>query len=438
MKLRLFITVVFLSLLVFSSCTNENKRNTSPVIIDRAGILSQVQMDTLSRLDLHGEEIVIYTTDSLSISCLRDSLKTIWDRIYNENGFSEEGTTLILGSKKPNCAYIFYDEVNDNIIPIKNGYASQNYFLTQINDSLSPSDKLLEMVRFAMNSYDRKWNIINLLENEFIGFFYELALPSSSWFYNNITRNCQRLFSFLSKIFGFWISIIFLCVVFNLISNTLRKKVIQYVAMGSENVAMGSENMYCFKIIFGTIVCKLISIIFYIIPIVLCIISVLYVRCICGVEFATDIAEIENTGLSEIYGHYKSNVASTSLTLSLLSVALFSLSIWYDMYFYRENMSLAIFILPFIFFSCVYLPNGANWIIIVMSIINMPSALKKIIEVDGFSYWTYGTNPDLKTRQQINRDHLLFLFYLITLLIIFSIIFLLCEVLSIKIPMVDL
>lgn len=91
MKLRLFITVVFLSLLVFSSCTNENKRNTSPVIIDRAGILSQVQMDTLSRLNLHGEEIVIYTTDSLSISCLRDSLKTIWDRIYNENGFSEEG-----------------------------------------------------------------------------------------------------------------------------------------------------------------------------------------------------------------------------------------------------------------------------------------------------------------------------------------------------------
>lgn len=327
---------------------------------------------------------------------------------------SRKKATLILGSKKPNCAYIFYDEVNDNIIPIKNGYASQNYFLTQINDSLSPSDKLLEMVRFAMNSYDRKWNIINLLENEFIGFFYELALPSSSWFYNNITRNCQRLFFFLSKIFGFWISVIFLCIVFNLISNTLRNKIVQYVSMNAENMGYS-------KIIFVAILFKLTSIIFYIIPIVLCIISVLYARCICGVEFATDIAETENTSLSEIYGHYKSNIASTSLTLSLLSAALFSLSIWHEMYLYKENMSLTILILPWFFLSCVYLPNGANWIIIVMSIINMPSALKKIIEVDGFSYLTYGTNPDLKTRQQINRDHLIFLFYLIILLIMFSV-----------------
>lgn len=429
LNISLFHFLFFLFFFVVCSCNNQSESSSYIEIMDKEGILTQLEIDTLSKLDIKGANIIIYTVDSLMVDEIEKAIPSIWDSIYFEKGLYEDGAILVLGSRTPNCAYIFCNDDNTYLPVITNGYASKEYFETQLNDSINTDRKIIEMIYYAMNSYMAKDNTINIIESEIVGFFYKFTIPSNRWYYSKILKSFQRCYLSVEKYLGYWLSVFLICFVLFYI----KKLVSNYYTV---RLLSCFKNDLFTKTYIYAVLLKVLPLMIYLIPVALSIISVLNARSFCGMEFASNVAAIEGISVNEVYDYYVSSFSSNSSFLALTAATMYIISIWDEMYIYRENIALFAIFGPIIFLSCCSMSSSVNWVVIVMSLLNIPDALKKVIEIDGFSQMQYkGLNYGItELRKEVSRNHLIFLFHLLLGCFIYIIIYSLMDTPTFTLP----
>lgn len=378
---------------LFFNCSSEKKVEvTHPVIYDKANILSDIEIDTLRNLNLMGADISILTIDTLFDNEIENVKTDFWKHKQNEQDHKED-RILIVGSKVPNCAYIFFE---DNSFPIcKHGYGSKDYYLTQINDTITTNQKIFEMVKYSMNSYlsDGKFES---LKSEIVGYIYEYSMNSNSWVNKYIISKFMYVFIWITKYIGFFLSTILFCFFFYFLENYIEKKVLSLFPFRETN----STFIQILIIIRRVLLSLSTKILFYFLPISFTVLSVANLFCISGVEFLPIIESSSFSNILEIENMYISNWNSYSTLLAFITTILLFYSRWKDGYIFNDNSALLIIIVPFFYLGCRIIPIAYNWILICTSILAMPSALKQLNRIESWDNLYYSENGKISSERK--------------------------------------
>lgn len=403
MKIKYYIHLFLLLLIIlFTSCDSQ-KEVSFPHVCDRYGVFSEKELESLKSLDVLGANLYIYTIDTLNAQYAKKYSESIWDSIYIKNDFiiTEDyrfDGILILVSKSPNCAYIFYEKNNDKMPVCDEGYASKEYFNVQISDSLNSSRKAFEMVRFAMNSYLIGDDKINSVKSEFIDYFYKYSLPNDSIFYKVFIKTFQKIFLFIENILGFWFAIIVYCFFFYLMKLFVHRNLDRYFVYSNYT----SRKYAVIDNIIFNLIKKIIAILIYILPIAFGVVSILNIRCICGVEFINNLQEVENLSINQIVEFYNSSLSKTSLWAAFFATLLFIFSKWKSYYFGTSN-SITGFLPVVCCFTivCTITPIGFIYLIIIMSLLSLFESFKSLGEIDLAEYIMYNDEGKISDEDKI-------------------------------------
>lgn len=388
-----------------------------PVIYDNANILSQEESNYLQKVNILGADITIYTIDSLNIDNFDQYKIDIRNEIYAKQGTNnKKDKIIIIASKIPNYTFITYDESYSKIPICKNGYASREYFLNQINDSISSYKKISETLRMAMNSYLCGEETINIVKNTVIDYFYQFSIPNNTWFYRHVTHPLQKIFQFIEKLFGFWIGTLLVCLFLYLLSlyisnytdSKFDTKLFKQVFFYHKK-----DLKYWLLFISKGIVNKAVTIIFYIIPIALGILTLINIKCICGLEFINILKATEGLSYIECYDNYTSNLTSTSTILAIFTTLFLLLSTWESYYISGQNMTVAMLIIPAYYLGSRELFASVDWVILIMSLIALPKAIKDLFTPSGFDWWIHEyegkISKENETKIMVDRAGFIFL-----------------------------
>lgn len=192
---RLFVALL-LSVL-FASCHTYTPQGKSEVqLVDGANLLSSAVQQQLAELDYYGLPISVQTFEELPIENLNEVCTALFAEQVAWRGadFAQNGV-LVVASAKPNLAVAKFGAMMEEWSDGHDHYGSAAYFRTQLDERMTPEEKVVEVLEQAVNAMRGNNRLIGMLRSEFFGNLYTgVVRPDDGFFYRYILYPAQWLF----------------------------------------------------------------------------------------------------------------------------------------------------------------------------------------------------------------------------------------------------
>ena len=346
--------LVLFAICTLASCSVSDGDNNAITIYDEAGILTSEAIDSIKAADCRSFQVAIITVDTLPFQHLNERCKTIFDSIatIQNDGFAFNGI-LIIGSANPNYAVAKYGSSFEESSDGLGHYGSMNYYGIQVDEELTPQQKIIHTLNHAVNNAITNGFIFSSIKEELFGFLYNISIPDDSFIYQYIIKPCQWPFLILFKVLGsFYLTIFIAALLLFILAEIISVFAIRFVY---RTVFKDDKNINFVQQQLAVVGGAILTIVFYV-PMILGGLSFSAYFGLDGIEFIEPLVNYADIPLDLIQGNIPNSLTESSLLISLLALLAFYFSDYKASKGFISAAKCGVFAL--VFFIC---PIAVSW-----------------------------------------------------------------------------